>query len=335
MNNRIKVTFFQRKPRPGFSFSVEYLFEIIRERLENKIDANVITCSLFNDGYYSKFVNIIEAPFHQSGVNHITGEVHFLDLLMKKKNVLLTIHDCGMILRKKGLSRKIVQWLYLSAPIRRARYITAVSEETKKEIIKFTGCPENKIKIIPNPIHPMFQAFPKEFNEEKPNILHVGTAYNKNLPRLIAAVNGLKCHLTIVGRLSADIIESLKKNNIEYTNAYDLSSEELLQKYKECDIVSFVSTFEGLGMPILEGNAIERAVITSNISSMPEVAGKAACLVDPFNADSIRNGLLRILNDREYRNELIREGRINRLRFEPDRIAELYYNMYKMVIDKN
>ncbi len=335
MNSRIKVTFFHRKPRPGFSFSFENIFEIIRERLKNKIEASVITCSRFNDGFYSKFVNILEAPFRQQGVSHITGEIHFIDLLMKKRNVLLTIHDCGMLTRKKGISRKIVKWLYLSAPIRRARYITTVSEETKKEIIKFTGCPENKIKIIPCPVNPMFQAFPKEFNEEKPNILHIGTAYNKNLPRLSASLTGIQCHLTIVGKLSEALLDTLKRNNTEYTNVYNISSEELLQKYKECDIVSFVSTFEGFGLPILEGNAIERVVLTSNISSMPEVAGKAACLVDPFSIESIRHGIIKIINDREYRNELISEGRINRLRYEPDRIAGLYYNMYRMVSGRN
>jgi glycosyltransferase involved in cell wall biosynthesis len=329
MSNNIKVTFFQRKPRPGFSFSIEYLFDIIRERLKNKIDADVKTCTQFNDGYFSKFINIIEAPFHQSGVNHITGEVHFLNLLMNKKNVLLTIHDCGMMPRKKGLARLMIKWLYLSVPVRRARYITTVSEASKNEIIKYTGCPEKKINVIPSPVDPMFEAYPKEFNEMNPNILHVGTAYNKNLPRLIEAIKDIQCHLTIVGKLSKELVDTLLINKTAYTNVYNISNEELLQRYRDCDIVSFVSTFEGLGMPIIEGNAIERVVLTSNISSMPEVASNAACLVDPFSVDSIRQGIKKIISDKEYRNELIRRGRINKCRFEPDRIAGLYYNMYE------
>ena len=62
---------------------------------------------------------------------------------------------------------------------------------------------------------------------------------------------------------------------------------------------------------------------------MPEVAGNAACLVDPFDVDDIRRGILEVINNNAYREELISNGRINKLRFDGDVIADCYYNLYK------
>ena len=123
--------------------------------------------------------------------------------------------------------------------------------------------------------------------------------------------------------------------NIDYTNEYNISDERLLQKYIACDILSFISTFEGFGMPIIEANAIERVVITSNISSMPEVAGSAACLVNPTEITDIKKGFLKLINDDCYRKTLIDNGRINKLRFDANTIADKYYQVYKKVYDDN
>ena len=77
----------------------------------------------------------------------------------------------------------------------------------------------------------------------------------------------------------------------------NLSNEEIKKKYEDCDILTLVSTYEGFGMPIIEANRVGRPVITSNILSMPEVAGEAACLVNPFDIENIN--FLRIINDAE------------------------------------
>ncbi len=331
-DKKVRVNFFQRRPRTGFSFSLEYIFEDVRNRLKDKIDARVFISRCYNDGYYSKMINIIEAAFRQGKeVNHVTGEVHFLDLLMNRKTVVLTILDCGMMVRKTGISQKIVQWLYLSAPVSKARIVTAISEETKKEIIAFTGCSFDKIKVIPVAVSPLYTPYPKEFNHDKPVILQIGTGYNKNILRLILSLKGISCHLTIVGQLSQEYLDALTSNNIDFSNEYNISNNRLLEKYKECDLLSFISTLEGFGMPIVEANCIERPVITSNISSMPEVAGNAACLVDPYNINDIRQGIIKIIEDKDYRDELLKNGRQNKLRFDGDRIAEMYYELYLKV----
>jgi glycosyltransferase involved in cell wall biosynthesis len=333
-DKKIKVNFFQRKPRKGFSFSLEFIFDDIRKRLADRIEIKTYISKCYNDGYYSKFVNIIEAAFRQGPhVNHVTGEIHFLDFLMKKNRVVLTILDCGMMLRKTGFSKKIIQWLYLSAPVKKARIVTAISEITKQEIIKYTGCNPDIIRVIPVAISPFYKSYPKAFNKEKPVILQIGTGYNKNILRLIEAIKGLSCHLTIVGRLSEEHLEALKSYNIDYSNEYNVSNERILEKYQECDILSFMSTFEGFGMPIVEANTVERVVVTSNISSMPEVAGNAACLVDPHNVDDMRAGFIKVINNDAFREELIANGKVNKLRFDADNIAAMYFELYKEIAD--
>ncbi|HEX5152936.1 MAG TPA: glycosyltransferase family 1 protein [Parafilimonas sp.] len=331
IKGKIKVTHFQRKPRPGFNFSIESIFESIRCRLKNKVDFSVQYCSRHNDGYFTKFRNILEASFRQrkDAVAHITGEVHFINLLMRKKNVLLTIHDCRFMQRKKGIEKTLMGWLYLKAPVKRSAYVTTVSEATKQEVLAYTGCKAGKITVIPVSVNPLFKPAPRTFNKSCPVILQIGAAENKNISRLIDALKNIRCRLVIVGEPAEHDLDKLIACNIDFTVKHDLSTEDLYQEYINCDTVSFVSTFEGFGMPIAEANCVERVVITSNISSMPEVAGNAACLVNPYDVGDMERGFLKIINDDAYREQLIVNGRENGKRFSPETVAAAYYEFYK------
>lgn len=331
--DKIKVKYFQRKPFNGFSFSLEFIFDDLRKRLVNDVDSEIIISRFYNNGIVTKLGNIIGAAFCQgSSINHITGEIHFVNFLMRKSTVILTILDCGPMVRKTGISKVFVKWLYLKLPISNSTIVTTISEEVKKEIIAYTNCNPDKIKVVYVAIDDSYKPFPQKFNTNKPVVLQIGTGQNKNVERLIKALKDINCRLVIVGKINENIAKELEQNNIDYSNYVNLSQDELIQQYRSCDIVSFVSTFEGFGMPIVEANSIERVVITSKISSMPEVAGNAACLVDPFDVSSIKKGFLQVIENEDYRNQLITNGRINKTRFNAETIAKSYLDLYKQML---
>jgi glycosyltransferase involved in cell wall biosynthesis len=160
----------------------------------------------------------------------------------------------------------------------------------------------------------------------------VGTAQNKNLPRLIDAVAGLACTLVIIGPIPDQVLCQLREAGIDYENHVDLSGPELVRQYEESDLVAFTSVYEGFGLPIIEAQAVGRPVLTSNRPPMFEVAGEGACLVDPTDSKSIRAGIERIVCDAAFRHRLIENGFENIKRYQPQQIARHYLALYEKVL---
>ena len=160
-------------------------------------------------------------------------------------------------------------------------------------------------------------------------ILQVGTSANKNVLRLVEALEGLRCRLVLIGSLGDELKQKLAACNVAYENFVDIAHESLYEKYVQCDIVSFVSLGEGFGVPIIEAQALGRPLITSNISPMREVAGDGACLIDPLDVSQIREGIQRIICDQIYRNYLLEKGLDNVKKYSPTRISAQYLELYK------
>jgi len=230
----------------------------------------------------------------------------------------------------------VFKWFWYTIPDNHTAKFTAVSQATKQDVIKFTGCDESKVKVVYVSINSAFTKQPKTFNTKEPRILQIGTAFNKNIERLTEALQGIPCKLVIVGKVQDNILAALKNNSIIY-EIIDrrLSDEEIILEYRRCDILSFISTLEGFGIPIVEANAIGRVVITGNVTSMPEVAGNAAHLVDPFSVDEMKKGFIKIINDEAYRTELIEKGYSNCKRFSIETITEEYMKLYSEVFEGN
>lgn len=297
--------------------------------MPDRVECRAHVCPCVSNGFIPRLRNLLDAARHQAQVNHITGDVHYLALGLHKRRTLLTIHDCASLERLRGVRRTVFKWFWFDLPIRRSALVSVISESTRQELLRSVHCPPAKIRVVHNCLTGELVPSPKPFNEAEPAILHLGTAANKNLERLARALAGLPCRLNIIGALSAEQRDLLEQCKIRHANLPSATDLEVLHAFQSCDLVAFVSTYEGFGLPIIEANAIGRPVVTSNILSMPEVAGPAACLVDPFEVDSIRQGILRVWHDAGYRQTLVAAGFENIKRFQPAAIAAQYAALYE------
>lgn len=327
----ISVLLIFRKRRPSANFSIEASFAEMLRAFDGggRIALREFVSTYISSGFSKRVLAMLEVWRQSADVYHITGDVHFLCFALPRQKTVLTVHDVGFLNRGTNrLFKWMLKKLWLDWPVRHCRAVTAVSEATRREIIRHSGCPPEKVQVIPTIISSSYQAAPKPFNQECPKVLHIGMAPNKNFMRHVEALAGLRCKLQIIGRLSPEHLAQLEKHGIDYVAGHDLPNEAVQEAYRNCDVVLFASTLEGFGMPIIEGNTVGRVVVTSNLSSMPEVAGDSACLVDPYDVASIRAGLLRVIEDAPYRERLIEAGFVNRLRFTPEVVAARYRELY-------
>ena len=264
-------------------------------------------------------------------MNHVTGDSHYLALFLRTDRTILTVHDCRFLQRSSRLSRWLLARFLLRWPVRSSRLVTAVSESTRQEILRETGCRPEKVVVVANATVLDLAFAPKAASREPPRILQVGTDTNKNLAGLVTAVQDLPCHLDIVGPLTTRTVEQLETAGVSYSNWVNLTDEEMRSRYDECDLLCFASTYEGFGLPILEAQQIGRPVVTSDLEPMRWVAGDGACLVDPGDPASIRRGVQRIITDDVYRTSLIQRGRSNAARFTVEEMVESYARLYREV----
>jgi glycosyltransferase involved in cell wall biosynthesis len=329
MSRPIVVVQFQRKPFAG-CHSIEGLFRAIRDHWEDDdIRIEMRQLPFFSKGIVSRLRSLLWARRRQADVNHITGDVHFIALGLAKQRTVLTVHDLSILKYYSGWHRFLLKLFWYDLPLRMVGQITTISESTKRELEEQCGVPANRIVVIPNTVDVRFRPCPKPFNAEKPRILQIGAAPHKNLERLVEAISGIRCHLHLVAHPTSSQLELLRCRGIEYTLEQNLSDDDMYRAYCDADIVCLASTMEGFGLPIVEGQHVERVVITSDCSSMPEVAGGGACLVDPGSVQSIREGLLRVISDQAYRETLIQTGRANRMRYAPAVVAKQYAAVYR------
>ena len=332
----IKIKYINRSTH---AFSIEKVFNLIRKGLTGKI----IFENWFAPSVYDMPLSVLKNYFYfwfktlffsnKTDIFHITGVLHYLFYILPKKRTILTIHDCVKIHQHEGLKKTFIIWVWFKLPLAYFKYITVVSKQTKKEIIELTNCNPDQIQVIYNPLEPEITFIPKKFNQNIPNILQIGTNKNKNLDTLIKALEGISCELIIVGKLDKNIEKLLLTCNIQYKQYQDCSNEQIRQLYIEADIVSFVTSYEGFGMPIIEAQATGRVVLTSDIEPHREVGGDGASYVNPLSINDVSLGIKELIDNAKKREILIEKGRINTQRFLYKRIANDYLKLYKKLIN--
>ena len=331
VNMRLDVRFIHRAR--GRFHSIEELFASVTESLPNWIRWSIKTapsCRANLAGVFENLCWIRTIP--KSDLVHLTGDIHYAILAIWKTPVVLTIHDLRFFEESRAIRRMLfwIFWLYL--PCLRASRVTVISEFTKERLLAAVPVNSNKVRVIPNCVSNQFYPLPREWPKHNPRLLLVGTTDNKNLQRVMTACIGIDLHLCILGKLSDGQSNFLQCNKISFENHVSLSRDGVIALYQSCDLLVFVSTYEGFGLPILEAQAVGRPVITSNMSPMREISGQGALLVDPMDITAIRDGITKILSDAGLRETLIQSGLSNAERYSPKSIAVQYATLYRELI---
>lgn len=328
---RARVALFSRKPTPGV-FSIEQVFGLIADRLPDRFEPIKRVASYRSKGVLPRALAVLEARRRQGDLNHVVGDVNFLALLLPRDRTIVTIHDCEFMERASAVKRWIYRWVWLELPARRAALVVVPTHGVREDLQRYTSVDPAKVRVIPMPVDPRFRPSPMRGGPSEPVILQVGTRPNKNLERVIRALEGIPCRLIVLGELTQEQRGLLGRCGVRVEEHVSLSHDEVPELYGESDLVVFASTKEGFGLPIAEAQASGRPVVAGDRPPLPEVAGEGACLVDPYDVGSIRAGIERVLGDAPYRERLIAEGLRNVDRFEAGKIAEAHAALYDEVL---
>jgi glycosyltransferase involved in cell wall biosynthesis len=241
----------------------------------------------------------------------------FNPVVCSKIPFVFTIHDL-IHLHIPGnakLGKKLFYEMLIKTAAKKASRVLTVSEYSRQDILNWTGLPAEQVVVVGNGISPSFTPKGPRFEPGFPYLLHVGNAKaHKNVSRLVEAFAQANIdkdiRLICTGNLTGPVLAIIRKRGLEnrvisHTN---LSEAQLCSYYRGALGVTFPSLFEGFGLPILEGMASGVPVLTSDTTALPEVAGDAAILVDPYQVEAIAYGIEKMANDAQLRTRLIELG---------------------------
>jgi glycosyltransferase involved in cell wall biosynthesis len=328
----MNITYFYRSNNAGFSIAKAF------KPLSDEMNKNHVVKDFFVPARRADPLSILRNLFYvfrhrdKKGINHITGDIHYCVIALIGCKSVLTVHDTSMVdCVENPIKKRLIKWFWFNIPVRLATRVICISEHTYQVLQSIER--SDKTSVIFNSCDPAFVYNIRVFNDSRPVILQIGTSWNKNLLNVILALSDIPCHLRIIGVIQSDALNLLNDMNLNYSNVIGISDEDIISEYTNCDIVSFCSTYEGFGMPIIEGNASGRCVVTSSISPMTEVAGDAAIFVDPNNVKSMADAFEMVIRNYSLRDDLISKGFENIKRFDLHSNIEKHLNIYKTCLN--
>ena len=263
---------------------------------------------------------------------------------------IVTIHD--LIFERypqfySFFDRKIHFWKFKKSA-EMADLVIAISEQTKKDIVKFLKIPEEKIRVVYQGFHQAFKEKPneefllqiqKKYNLPHRFILNVGTIEErKNLLSVVRALAGTKIPLVVVGKRTKyykKIEREIRENKVEIYFLEGLSMPELAGVYRLADIFIYPSLFEGFGIPIVEALFSETVVITSNLSCLPEAGGKDSVYINPMDICDIRAKIKFLWDNESERKYRAEKGLEFVQKFSDEEIAKNLMEVYQEVFEKS
>jgi glycosyltransferase involved in cell wall biosynthesis len=308
-------------------------------------------------GYSVREHFTIPVKLHRLGVQLLHSPHYVLPLLCRTRSIV-TIHDCIHLLFPQYLPNRMA-YQYARAmmgnAVRRSDLVLTVSEASRRDILRFyPRADPDRLQVIPNAIDEAILDDPGEEEMERVQeryqirgrfVLYAGNIKpHKNLERLVAAFGLIKqrpghedVKLLIIGdeinrygSLRRSVETAGVRQDVRFFGF--VPSKTLSALYRLASVFAFPSLYEGFGLPPLEAMACGTPVVTSRISSLPEVVGDAALLVDPYSTEDIAHGLERVLGDEGLRGELSTRGRARVKQFSWERSVEAIHSGYMKVL---
>ena len=271
--------------------------------------------------------------------------LHAQDALFVPAHTVPIIHPKRSIVTVHGLEYEFCQaaysfWerLYMRFSIRHscrvASAIVCVSENTKRDVMRLYDTPAEKIHVVYEGYEATIPADQESQEaEEEPYLLFIGRLEErKNISRIIEAFDILKEQRQIphrlvlagkpgygYGKITNALRESRYRKKIVLPGY--ISEKEKWKLLKHADIFLFPTLYEGFGIPVLEAQSVGTPVVTSDISSLPEVGGEGAIYVDPMSVENIADGIWKVLDDRAFRDGIIQKAAHNVDRFSWEKCA--------------
>jgi glycosyltransferase involved in cell wall biosynthesis len=299
----------------------------------------------------------IPAHLRRLGANLFHSPHYVLPLLCRTPSVV-TVHDCIHLLFPEYLPTRLAlsyARYMMGNAVRRSAMVLTVSEASRRDILHFypEADPE-KIRVVPNAIDPALLEDPGEEEMERVReryrirrrfVLYAGNIKpHKNLERLIAAFGLLRqrpgiedVKLLIIGdeiarypSLRRAVEAAGVRQDVRFFGF--VPERTLAALYRMAAVFAFPSLYEGFGLPPLEAMACGTPVVTSRVSSLPEVVGDAAVLVDPTSVEEIADGIERVLTDGALRAELVARGRARARSFSWERSVQAIHESYMRVL---
>ncbi|MFZ2499808.1 glycosyltransferase family 4 protein [Methanosarcina sp.] len=306
---------------------------------------------IINDAVkYLVYPFIVKRKVRKNNIKHVTSQdLAYLLKLVKLEKTIVTCFD-------------LIPWVYDNEQLptsklkikglKKAERIITISEYSKKDIIKHLGYPENKISIVyPAVDHDIYyvkrdREIIKKLGilDTHKVILYVGSEQpRKNVPFLLEAISQLKKRIPEIKLLKIgnsqvpgarekllELIETLGLQEEVIFVGY-VSENDITKYYNAADLFVYPSLYEGFGMPPLEAMACGTPVVTSNVTSLPEVVADAAITIDPHEVNAFVEAMYNVLTDEKLRENMIDKGLKRAQLFNWERSAEEMHRVYKQL----
>jgi glycosyltransferase involved in cell wall biosynthesis len=263
----------------------------------------------------------------------------------------VTVHDLiGLVYPQNvGAASRFYWSVWLPQALKRADRLVAISESTRRDIERFLKIPSQRVDLVPSAIRPHFRLLEDSararrvldrYDLSRPYFISVSTLEpRKNLLSLLRAYKKLRAKtkdpmLVLAGKpggAEAELAAYIKENGLE--NDVKLlgyvTDEDVICLYNGALGFAMVSLYEGFGLPALEAMACGLTGVVSNASSLPEVVGQGAILVDPINVNEIAEGLFALCGNGSDKTELVRAARARAEDFSIEKVARAMIEIFK------